>query len=1272
MEAARSVVVVLMLWQSCWRPFFRPGNVSPAHQRPTGAIGQCPCALLDKLKANGLLPDEKTDRQGNCGLDAFARSFMAQTGNGQANVGPSASARNRRELRKNANKLALLRRVGVAWLEANSLETIWPGMTVAKLCCTVSNRSSFQEYLATMRQDREWVDTAFLHALGRAYGVNVMIIQAHVEEALVGADLTEVPGHATPIMVPVALVNDHHFWGLIPCQEDIAVGPVDKGEHASLQARLGKGLCPNPSGKGLCPSPSDHDRDAALGPIGKGTRPRPDGDDLEDGGLDDGEPPEAAFPPAEVHSRAEAVEAELEMCQALSTWQPWSAPSMALLQAMAKTQRVRGAAHAAADIVTTCERRAEAITELAYEEAHSEQMPEAFRYQRLARIRLQGCPDWKRVRGDKSRTHRYMTVCSGIRSVEALSIAINDGDCSRHGRAHGPGNEHCQGMAGLTATMVYNWRVLWWSLPQIPRKEHLLHMFVNSLRAHRASGGADERWRMQYTFLGQNVCRDAFLLLTGLGASTLQAARDQALAGKVSWSSPAERGLHGGRIENTNKAHSYLNARSWLEWYAATHAELSPMDGRAYLPAGRKCFYYAHYRKGVLEKHGVTEDDAADARAYALASRRSKKRKTNGAQASNTADAEAYASAAPRMALAAQRMADVPLAESNTFMAAWRIECPWLIVCKSVSMFTRCSVCEYLRLLIDQTPRDQEPLRRALQARLGDHYEFQAAQRLAHGRLEELCANSGGAKWFMLIDKMDQSKTVCPAIWSQLATKMFQDQEKRLITGLIGSMWFGTRLNAHHVRTVFNDCGHGSEMQCSAILQNLHEVAMGEGHLPEEFNVGADNTPKETKNKYTFWFFMWLLCVLDDTPLTVICVVFLLVGHTHNKLDRLFSRIAVALKGKDYFTVEGLLRQVKETLKYTALSSSHLGQVWAWKGLIEGDLPGSKYEMHNLRSAHAFRFSRDRGIYMQWKQWSTDEAWSTPIQMVSASEVAALKRWRPAAQPMEFPEAGRKLDWLGRLEAWCAAQPAGSNYLGLHREFTWLRAAVNHGLPGTYAPGTEVDDILRDLRALPHARPEERAAGSQHHQFPHDFVAQMYPGADVPRLPHDALVRIEGLTHNCAGAAIRSTVLAPGSHIVIAAPGGTTAHGQALPIVVGQVVDTSCKKGSLVVAWYLPELARVENFRGGRKKMVIDVFGPWTPVDAMVAQTLGKCRLPDPIVPVQSVLEANFDLTESQTLPYDVFDALRARHSIDLTGFNLSMTRHGNIYRSYVLMRGGV
>ena len=85
-------------------------------------------------------------------------------------------------------------------------------------------------------------------------------------------------------------------------------------------------------------------------------------------------------------------------------------------------------------------------------------------------------------------------------------------------------------------------------------------------------------------------------------------------------------------------------------------------------------------------------------------------------------------------------------------------------------------------------------------------------------------------------------------------------------------------------------------MQISAILLNLFDVATSEGYLPEEFNIGADNTYKETTNQSTSWFAVWLLCVLEGTSLTTILCCFLMVGHTHDALDRFFSRLVVALR----------------------------------------------------------------------------------------------------------------------------------------------------------------------------------------------------------------------------------------------------------------------------------------------------------------------------------------------------------------------------------------
>ena len=188
-------------------------------------------------------------------------------------------------------------------------------------------------------------------------------------------------------------------------------------------------------------------------------------------------------------------------------------------------------------------------------------------------------------------------------SVSSLTAKLEESECAKHKRAHVPGNPICCGTASFTGTVVYNWRVLWWSLPWVSRKEHVVKLFRDSWLAHRETGLPIGCWRMQFTFLGQNVCREAFMALTGFGASFLQWARGAAQENTVSWATPGERVMHGGLITNTAKATSYLGARQWLEAYADTHSEWSPMDGRAYLPAGRKGFYYYHYRTDMMERH---------------------------------------------------------------------------------------------------------------------------------------------------------------------------------------------------------------------------------------------------------------------------------------------------------------------------------------------------------------------------------------------------------------------------------------------------------------------------------------------------------------------------------------------------------------------------------------------------------------------------------------------------------------------------------------------
>jgi len=145
----------------------------------------------------------------------------------------------------------------------------------------------------------------------------------------------------------------------------------------------------------------------------------------------------------------------------------------------------------------------------------------------------------------------------------------------------------------------------------------------------------------------------------------------------------------------------------------------------------------------------------------------------------------------------------------------------------------------------------------------------------------------------MKTDKQDEKACVVPTQWSQLSTPFFQSGE-RLIVGINGSFYHGLEHSQVHMRTIFEDIEHGSEMQMSTFLLNFHEAVLLERRLPEELYLGADNTPKETKNKYGCWWCMWLLCLMlmNNVPLHSICMMFLLVGHTHDDIDRFLFEVA--------------------------------------------------------------------------------------------------------------------------------------------------------------------------------------------------------------------------------------------------------------------------------------------------------------------------------------------------------------------------------------------
>jgi hypothetical protein len=192
--------------------------------------------------------------------------------------------------------------------------------------------------------------------------------------------------------------------------------------------------------------------------------------------------------------------------------------------------------------------------------------------------------------------------------------------------------------------------------------------------------------------------------------------------------------------------------------------------------------------------------------------------------------------------------------------------------------------------------------------RLMKHYRFQGLQRAAletfiqASRLRPLDA------LLFSIDKMDQQKSIFPYSWSQRRSSTFK-QGARIVTSIIGVLLYALSKGAL-IYTAFEDMQQGSSFQSSLFIDILLLIAGSLGDLPKTLQINADNTHKETKNTIVLFFCVWLLANLDDTRLTTIELLFLMVGHTHGPVDGFFADLNKALLGQSYGTVKDKTRRI--------------------------------------------------------------------------------------------------------------------------------------------------------------------------------------------------------------------------------------------------------------------------------------------------------------------------------------------------------------------------
>ncbi len=522
------------------------------------------------------------------------------------------------------------------------------------------------------------------------------------------------------------------------------------------------------------------------------------------------------------------------------------------------------------------------------------------------------------------RSKKSERICTKL-SIQRIRNDLKP-NCAKHGAAH-----TCLDMFRAHPEVVLKWRRLWFGLPKIDRQDKLVGAFRESREA-ADKRGEHHIFKMQFQVLGLPVCRQAFMQITSLSASEIQAARG--LSDTNSLAVPKTTpGLWVSR-----RPIKTMDARSWLLDYAKTYGDTSPLHDQLSLPIATKEFYYLAY------VHSWTN-------------------------AGTPAD----------------QIASKPL-----FLSTWRDELPWIVIKTSESLFVSCGLCEYLKLLVAKT--SESSLRSLALNRLGAHFDFQAAQRIAMTNMFRNSERNPTELIAVAWDKMDQVKTLLPRV-KVLKDTSFVQHGERLPVGLVGvlcpALW-----KEPFIYTVCKNCVEGGDMVSSILLDFLGHCHDTLGRLPRRVFIQADNTNKETKNTCTLFTISWLLVHLRETPLECIEMGFLVVGHTHDLIDAFFSLVGRVLRHHDCLSLygrrHGLFTLLERGLK-TPPQHSHLHDMYDWTAARPNYLSSSR--VTGITSTNHIRVFWDRSstISLQYKRWLTDEVWSPPVLLLDATEIQQIE-----------------------------------------------------------------------------------------------------------------------------------------------------------------------------------------------------------------------------------------------------------------------------------------
>ena len=303
----------------------------------------------------------------------------------------------------------------------------------------------------------------------------------------------------------------------------------------------------------------------------------------------------------------------------------------------------------------------------------------------------------------------------------------------------------------------------------------------------------------------------------------------------------------------------------------------------------------------------------------------------------------------------------------SQFTRLWSTQFTNVVIPRKVRM-GYCSICANLKSMAKgaKTTKEKDIHKKALQ----DHREAQSLERKKSMHHREKSLKKPEQYMCLMIDGMDQKKTCLPHL--RRLPKDIND-ECLVQMHLVGCLAYNGTVKPHVFVTYPNV--HNDPNLTVTVIQR---VLLNWGNpLPPVLYVQLDNTARENKNSTVFGY---LSMLVKQGVFRKVKVNFLLVGHTHDHIDQMFSTFSRQLSRYDAFTLPKLFEVICDA--YTPRPNViHLKEIYDFKRYIADGGEGNVKvlaQLNNISFNHVFLIKKNiisGCILLHAKQYSSSPQW---------------------------------------------------------------------------------------------------------------------------------------------------------------------------------------------------------------------------------------------------------------------------------------------------------